>query len=86
MALTKREITLNITLNELYNTHALLVQHRESIAPAKETRLRDLLDKLNQAPSLVPRNENVSMDLNLFPEWETPIVSELSGFNAVTMP
>ncbi|KAJ1910414.1 RasGAP protein [Mycoemilia scoparia] len=82
MALTKREITLNITLNELYNTHALLIQHRDALTPEKDSKLGDILKKLGDAPSLVPRNENASLDLKLFPEWETHIVSDLSGLNA----
>ncbi|KAJ1674458.1 RasGAP protein, partial [Spiromyces aspiralis] len=82
MALTKREITLNITLNELYNTHALLVQYRHAMESEQESRLCELLDKLGSAPHLVPRNENASLDLYLFTDWETPIVSELSGLNA----
>lgn len=29
MALSKKDLSINITLNELYNTHGLLVQHVE---------------------------------------------------------
>jgi Ras GTPase-activating-like protein IQGAP2/3 len=29
MALSKKDLVLNITLNEIYNTHALLIQHEE---------------------------------------------------------
>ena len=29
MALSKKDLRINITLNELYNTHTLLVQHTE---------------------------------------------------------
>lgn len=31
MALSKKDLTINITLNELYNTHALLEQHIETL-------------------------------------------------------
>lgn len=29
MALSKKDLQIHITLNELYNTHSLLVQHRD---------------------------------------------------------
>jgi hypothetical protein len=29
MALSKKDLQINITLNELYNTHSLLVQHTD---------------------------------------------------------
>lgn len=31
MALSKKDLSINITLNELYNTHSLLTQHVESL-------------------------------------------------------
>ncbi|KAJ2849749.1 RasGAP protein, partial [Coemansia erecta] len=74
VALTKHDITLNISLNELYNTHALLRQHLHVLAPTQDSNLRSLLDELGEAPSLVPRNLNATMELNLFSKWETPIL------------
>ncbi|KAI8318384.1 putative ras GTPase-activating protein sar1 [Martensiomyces pterosporus] len=82
VALTKHNITLNITLNELYNTHALLRQHLHVLAPAQDSHLRQLLDELGDAPHLVPRNLNTSMELSLFSKWETPILSDLSTLAA----
>lgn len=35
IALSKKDITLNITLNEIYNTHALLIQHRDILVYLK---------------------------------------------------
>ena len=29
MALSKKDLVINITLNELYNTHSLILQHIE---------------------------------------------------------
>lgn len=29
MALSKKDLQINITLNELYNTHSLLMQHMD---------------------------------------------------------
>jgi Ras GTPase-activating-like protein IQGAP2/3 len=31
MALSKKDLMIHITLNELYNTHALLTQHIETL-------------------------------------------------------
>jgi Ras GTPase-activating-like protein IQGAP2/3 len=31
MALSKKDLQINITLNELYNTHALLVSHLDHL-------------------------------------------------------
>ncbi|PIA16106.1 Rho GTPase activation protein [Coemansia reversa NRRL 1564] len=82
VALTKHDISLNISLNELYNTHALLRQHLHVLAPAPDSHLRTLLDELGDAPSLVPRNLNATMELSLFSRWETPILSDLSTLAA----
>ncbi|KAJ1765288.1 RasGAP protein, partial [Coemansia sp. RSA 1843] len=82
VALTKHDITLNISLNELYNTHALLRQHLHVLAPTQDSNLRSLLDELSEAPPLVPRNLNATMELNLFSKWETPILSDLSTLAA----
>jgi Ras GTPase-activating-like protein IQGAP2/3 len=38
MALSKKDLQINITLNELYNTHSLLAQHVDtlvSLAPSE---------------------------------------------------
>ncbi|KAJ2290008.1 RasGAP protein, partial [Coemansia sp. RSA 2706] len=82
VALTKHDISLSISLNELYNTHALLRQHLHVLAPAADSHLRVLLDELGDAPALVPRNLNATMDLALFSKWETPILADLSALAA----
>ncbi|KAJ1939912.1 RasGAP protein, partial [Linderina pennispora] len=82
VALTKHDITLHVTLNELYNTHALLRQHQHVLAPSGDAHLRQLLDALGSAPALVPRSANASLELRLFSRWETPILSDLSALAA----
>ncbi|ORX67645.1 GTPase-activating protein-like protein [Linderina pennispora] len=82
VALTKHDITLHVTLNELYNTHALLRQHQHVLAPSGGAHLRQLLDALGSAPALVPRSANASLELRLFSRWETPILSDLSALAA----
>lgn len=73
MALSKKDIVLNITLNEIYNTHALLQQHIDVLAPKKDDHLRILLTEAGSAPAQVPRKQNLPIVLPLFSRWETPI-------------
>ncbi|AFR94186.1 IQ domain-containing protein containing GTPase activating protein [Cryptococcus neoformans C23] len=73
MALSKKDLQINITLNELYNTHSLLMQHMDVLSPNDKHHLRILLDELGPAPAQVPRKENHSIELPLFSRWETPI-------------
>ncbi|KAI0244166.1 RasGAP protein, partial [Massospora cicadina] len=45
IALSKKDLVLNITLNEeMFNTHALLVQHMDALAPNEDQRLRICLE------------------------------------------
>ncbi|KAG0010970.1 glyceraldehyde-3-phosphate dehydrogenase 1 [Podila clonocystis] len=80
MALSKKEINLHITLNELFNTHQLLAQHRDTLAPAEKHHLRMCLNELGSAPAQVPRKENKTIVLPLFSRWETPIQDLTSSF------
>nr|CAG8562551.1 625_t:CDS:2 [Entrophospora candida] len=80
MALSKKDLVLNITLNEIYNTHSLLLQHQNVLAPSEKSHLRILLDEIGIAPSQVPRKENRTMQLPLFSRWETPIQDIASAF------
>jgi Ras GTPase-activating-like protein IQGAP2/3 len=73
MALSKKDLRINITLNELYNTHALFQYHIETLSPNERQHLRVLLDGLGSAPPQVPRPENFSIELPLYSRWETPI-------------
>ncbi|KAF8968112.1 Rho GTPase activation protein [Flammula alnicola] len=57
MALSKKDLMIHITLNELYNTHSLILQHIETWP----------------APPQVPRKENRTIELNLYSRWETPV-------------
>ncbi|GAA5857887.1 hypothetical protein JCM5353_002893 [Sporobolomyces roseus] len=73
MALSKKDLQINITLNELYNTQSLLIQHLDSLARNDKQHLRILLDELGPAPAQVPRKENRTIDLPLYSRWEMPI-------------
>ena len=41
-----------ISLQELYDTHVLLLQHLDTIAPTKKDPLRQLLEDLGDSPSI----------------------------------
>ncbi|KAI8063685.1 Rho GTPase activation protein [Gilbertella persicaria] len=73
MALSKKDIMINITPNEIYNTLSLLQQHMDILAPKETDHLRILLNEVGQAPSQVPRKENKAIELPLFSRWEMPI-------------
>ncbi|OBZ72097.1 GTPase-activating protein [Grifola frondosa] len=73
MALSKKDLIINITLNELYNTHSLILQHIEVLSPNDKQHLRILTDELGPAPAQVPRKENRAIELQLYSRWETPI-------------
>ncbi|KAJ3277475.1 glyceraldehyde-3-phosphate dehydrogenase 1 [Borealophlyctis nickersoniae] len=73
VALSKKELQLNITLNEMYNTHSLLVQHMDTLAPTEKHHLRICLMDLGPAPAQVPRDENKAIVLPLFSRWETAV-------------
>ncbi|CAG8525402.1 3644_t:CDS:10 [Paraglomus brasilianum] len=73
IALSKKDLVLHITLNEIYNTHDLLLQHKNELAASDKSHLRILLDEVGPAPPQVPRKENRAIELPLFSRWETPI-------------
>ncbi|KAI0775156.1 Rho GTPase activation protein [Trametes elegans] len=73
MALSKKDLVINITLNELYNTHSLILQHIEVLSPNDKQHLRILTDELGPAPPQVPRKENRAIELPLYSRWETPV-------------
>ncbi|KAJ3003753.1 glyceraldehyde-3-phosphate dehydrogenase 1 [Thoreauomyces humboldtii] len=79
IALSKKDITLNISLNEIYNTHALLEQHKDVLCPGEKHHLRICLSDIGPAPPQVPRAENKAIMLPLFSRWEQPITDIPSG-------
>ncbi|EEQ87944.1 hypothetical protein RJZ56_002608 [Blastomyces dermatitidis] len=74
VALSKRDLELQITLNEVYATHALLDKHCASLAAQDQhSHLSHLLQELGPAPPQLPRKENRTINLPLFSKWETAI-------------
>ncbi|RKP04719.1 Rho GTPase activation protein, partial [Thamnocephalis sphaerospora] len=86
MALSKKDLSLSITLNEVYNTHTLLEQHLDELAPTDAHHLRIVLSELGPAPAQVSRSENKTIELPLFSRWETPIsdINMLTGDNSLS--
>ncbi|GAA5873665.1 hypothetical protein JCM3774_005008 [Rhodotorula dairenensis] len=73
IALSKKDLQISITLNELYNTQSLLVQHLDVLSRQDKDHLRVLLEELGPPPAQVPRKENRTVELPLFSRWEMPI-------------
>ncbi|KAI9022331.1 Rho GTPase activation protein [Phycomyces nitens] len=73
MALSKKNIELSITMNEIYSTHALLQEHLDMVSPKEKDHIRILMNDLGPAPTQVARKENKTIDLSLFSRWEIPI-------------
>ncbi|PVU94809.1 hypothetical protein BB559_002918 [Furculomyces boomerangus] len=79
MTLTRKERSLSITLNEMYNTHILLCQYLDQLSSSPSSKLRILVDALGPCPSPVPRSENFNINLKLYSRWDTPIHSTLEA-------
>ncbi|EEH37481.2 GTPase-activating protein [Paracoccidioides lutzii Pb01] len=74
VALSKRDLELQITLNEVYATHALLDKHSATLAAQDQhSHLSHLLQELGPAPPQLPRKENRTINLPLFSKWETAL-------------
>ncbi|KAF2436123.1 GTPase-activating protein-like protein [Tothia fuscella] len=73
VALSKRDLELSITLNEIYATHSLLERHNETLSRDEHSHLSQLLQDLGPAPAQLPRKENRTINLPLFSKWETPL-------------
>lgn len=82
MALSKKDLKIDITLNEMYNTHSLLLQHIDVLSPNDKQHLRILLDELGPAPHQVPRKENRAIDLPLYSRWERAVQDMPTQFMA----
>ncbi|KAF2445932.1 Rho GTPase activation protein [Karstenula rhodostoma CBS 690.94] len=73
VALSKRDLELSITLNEVYATHSLLERHVGELSKDDSSHLGVILGELGPAPAQLPRKENRAINLPLFSKWETPI-------------
>ncbi|KAK5082096.1 RasGAP protein [Lithohypha guttulata] len=71
VALTKRDIELNISINEVYATHSLLEKHSTDLARDHDSHLAILLRELGSAPAQLPRKDNRAIILPLYSRWES---------------
>ena len=76
VALSKRDLELSITMNEVYSMHALLEKHLTVLTELKQdgtSHLSLLLKELGPAPAQIPRRDNRTLNLPLYSKWETPL-------------
>ncbi|KAF3080001.1 glyceraldehyde-3-phosphate dehydrogenase 1 [Orbilia oligospora] len=74
VALSKKDLELTISLNEIYATHSLLEKHSAALCQdVLHPHLKILLTELGPAPHQVPRKDNRAIILPLFSRWEQPI-------------
>lgn len=73
VALSKKDLELSITLNEIYAMHGLIDKHRGELCRDENAHLSIIINELGQSPPQVPRKENRVINLPLFSRWETAI-------------
>lgn len=73
VALSKKDLELSISLNEVYAMHALLDAHNTELAKDESSHLSQLLQELGPAPPQVPRKENRAINLPLYSRWESAL-------------
>lgn len=72
-ALSKRELKLNITVNEIFHMHKLVSQHIDVLASQDAEHLRELIVEIGPPQRAVPRRENYALELSLFSRYETQV-------------
>ncbi|KAI8626224.1 GTPase [Xylariaceae sp. FL1651] len=70
VALSKKDLELSITLNEIYAMHALIEKHSGELCKDENSHLALIMSELGHAPAQVPRKENRAINLPLFSRWE----------------
>lgn len=73
VALSKKDIELSITLNEIYAMHGLIDKHKGELCKDENAHLSIIINELGASPPQVPRKENRVINLPLFSRWETAI-------------
>ncbi|KAI8234507.1 GTPase-activating protein [Colletotrichum sp. SAR 10_86] len=66
VALSKKDLELSITLNEIYGMHALIEKHHGELCKDDNSHLGIIMSELAAAPPQVPRKENRVINLPLF--------------------
>jgi len=70
VALSKKDLELSITLNEVYAMHGLIEKHNTELCKDENSHLSVIMSELGRAPPQVPRKENRAITLPLFSRWE----------------
>ncbi len=73
VALSKKDLELSITLNEIYAMHGLIDKHHGELCKDENSHLAILTADLGPAPPQLPRKDNRVINLPLFSRWETAI-------------
>ncbi|KAI1488487.1 GTPase [Biscogniauxia mediterranea] len=73
VALSKKDLELSITLNEIYAMHSLIEKHSGELCKDENSHLSLIMSELGHAPAQVPRKENRAINLPLFSRWEQAI-------------
>lgn len=73
VALSKKDLELSISINEIYAMHALFEKHQTELTRDGRGHLSQLLSELGKSPSQLPRKDNRAISLPLFSRWETAI-------------
>ncbi|EPE03646.1 gtpase-activating protein [Ophiostoma piceae UAMH 11346] len=73
VALSKKDLELSITLNEIYGMHSLLDKHNGELSRDANSHLALILADLGAAPPQLPRKENRVINLPLFSRWEAAL-------------
>ncbi|KIH89058.1 IQ motif containing GTPase activating protein [Sporothrix brasiliensis 5110] len=73
VALSKKDLELSITLNEIYAMHALLEKHQNELYKDNNSHLAIMMNELGDAPAQLPRKENRVINLPLFSRWEAAL-------------
>jgi Ras GTPase-activating-like protein IQGAP2/3 len=70
VALSKKDLELSITLNEIYAMHGLIEKHATELCKEENSHLALIMSELGHAPPQVPRKENRAIHLPLFSRFE----------------
>ncbi|KAI0388858.1 GTPase [Xylariaceae sp. FL0594] len=81
VALSKRDLELSITLNEVYAMHGLIEKHSAELCKDEHSHLSTIMAELGKAPPQVPRKENRAINLPLFSRWEQTLDNLVSNMD-----
>ncbi|ODV92894.1 hypothetical protein CANCADRAFT_15563, partial [Tortispora caseinolytica NRRL Y-17796] len=71
-ALTRKDLEIQITINEIYETHALVAKYLDKMkSDSVHHHLRQLIESLGDPPPRRPKEENYITTLELFTVWDT---------------